>query len=112
MLNDTGAVGFSRLIVPETRGYVEMRGWAVIGNEAAGAVWMELDGKLRPAWYGEPRRDIAALFGRADDLPCGFTATIPQWELGKSWHELSLRILTRDHSGYYDGGRTLRFKME
>ena len=112
MLNDTGATGFSQLTVPDSRGYVRVRGWAVVNDEPAGEIWIEVDGKPHPARYGMPRRDIAALFHRADDLACGFEATIPAWEIGKTWHELSIRIVTRDHSGYYDGGRILRFKME
>jgi hypothetical protein len=112
MLNDTEAGAFSRITVPDTRGYVRIQGWAVLWGGVAGLVAVELDGKLFPAEYGRPRPEVGALFHANQALACGFEWSVPVWDLGKTWHELGVKILTLDRSGYYDGGRTLRFKME
>jgi hypothetical protein len=75
-------------------------------------VFVALDGKPRPAEYGKPRPDVQALLHAPDALRTGFEWAIPAWDLGQSWHELSLKIVTKDGTGYYDGSRKLRFRME
>jgi hypothetical protein len=112
LLNDTGAVGQSSLTVPDTRGYVRVQGWAVVNGGPAGGLFVELDGQPYPAEYGESRGDIGALFHLPRPFACGFAWSVPVWKLGKSWHELRANILTPDQSGWYDGGRGLRFRME
>jgi hypothetical protein len=112
MLNDTEAAAFEQITVPDTRGYVRIQGWAVLQGGEAGGVVVELDGKSYPAEYGRPRPDVGALFHADQALACGFEWSVPVWDLGRTWHELAVKILTRDRSGYYDGGRKLRFKME
>ena len=112
VLNDTGASAFTEITVPDTRGYVRLQGWAVLQGAPAGGVILDLDGKLYPAEYGKSRPDIGALLHAGGPLDCGFEWSVPVWNLGKSWHEVAVKILARDRSGYYDGGRKLRFKME
>jgi hypothetical protein len=112
VLNDTGASAFSVVTVPNKRGYLRVQGWAAIQGEPAGAVFVALDGKPRPAEYGKPRPDVQALLHAPDALRTGFEWAVPAWDLGQSWHELSLKIVTRDGAGYYDGARKLKFRME
>jgi len=112
LLNDTGAGAFSEVTVPDTRSYVRVQGWALLNGAAAGAVFVELDGKPYPAEYGKPRPDVGALFRTAGTSPFGFEWSVPVWDLGKNWHELAVKIMAPDHAGYYDGDRKLRFRME
>ena len=72
---------------------------------------LELDGKSYPAEYGKSRPDIGALF-MPEAARLRLRMERACWDLGKSWHEVAVKILARDRSGYYDGGRKLRFKME
>src|SRR5205807_2354350 len=111
-LNETEAGAFAQVTVPDNRGYVRIRGWAVLGGAAAGGVVVMLDGKPYPAEYGQPRSDVGALFHANKPLECGFEWSVPAWNLGKSWHELSVKVLTPDRAAYYDSDRSLRFKME
>jgi hypothetical protein len=112
VLNDTGASAFDNITVPDTRGYVHIQGWAVVDGAPAGGVVVELDGKPYPAEYGRPRSDVAAIFHTPGAVKSGFEFSVPVWDLGKNWHVLSLKILAADGSGYYDGSRKVRFKME
>jgi hypothetical protein len=112
VLNETGASAFENLTVPDTRGYVRIQGWAVVNGAQAGGVIVELDGKPHPAGYGGERPDVAAIFHSPSALHSAFEWSVPAWDLGKGWHELSLKILAAGGSGYYDGPRKLRFRME
>jgi hypothetical protein len=54
-----------RTIVPEEAPFVELTGWAV-GEEnesAAGRVYLEVDSKFFPAFYGTQRQDVADSLG-------------------------------------------------
>jgi hypothetical protein len=112
LLNDTGAGAFSEVTVPDTTSYVRVQGWALLDGKAAGGVFVELDGKPWPAEYGSPRPDVGALFHTGSASPFGFEWSVPVWDLGKSWHELTVKIMAPDQAGYYDGDRKLRFRME
>jgi hypothetical protein len=89
-----------------------VQGWAVVNGAPAAGVLVELDGKPHPAAYGQARPDVAALFHSDAALGGGFEWTVPSWDLGRNWHQLSLKILARGGAGYYDVERVLRFKME
>jgi hypothetical protein len=112
MLNQTEASAFAQVTVPGDLGYVRLKGWAVVQGDVAGGVVVELDGKPYPADYGEPRPDVGALFHAPGPLHCGFEWSVPAADLGKDWHVLTLKILNRERTGYYEGSRGLRFKME
>jgi hypothetical protein len=112
MLNQTEAGAFAQVTVPGDLGYVRLKGWAVVQGDVAGGVVVELDGKPYPADYGEPRPDVGALFHAPGPLNCGFEWSVPAADLGKDWHVLGVKILNRERTGYYEGSRGLRFKME
>jgi hypothetical protein len=109
-MNGAGVIAISeREVVPveDTSGYLRVRGWAV----NVGAVYVQLDGKLYPANYGRQREDIHILYRTPESLESGYDWTFPSWKLGKSVHEITLKMLTADHKGYYDFPKKIRFRM-
>ncbi len=111
VLNNTGVIGISEREVVEVKdpaGYLEVRGWAVNG---AAAVYMQLDGKLYPANYGRPRQDIFILYRTPESAKSGYDWAYPSWKLGTGVHELSLKLLSPDGTGYYDTTRKVRFRI-
>ena len=110
MLNNYGVIGISEREVVEVTahsGYLEVRGWAV----NVSSVYVQLDGKLYPATYGLPRQDISILYRTAESAKSGFSWAYPSWKLGATVHELSLKMLAPNGSGYYDMGRKVRFRI-
>ena len=117
VLNRTGVAGIGPnevIEVGDTQGSLYVQGWAIdrLGGKLAGAVWMDLDGKLYPANYGLPRRDIQALFRDEGNYPLsGFEWMTPSWKLGTSVHELTIKVIAKDGKSYYDVGQRLRFRI-
>lgn len=110
MLNNSGVIGISEREVVEVTapaGYLEVRGWAV----NVSSVYLQLDGKLYPATYSLPRQDISILYRTPEAAKSGFTWTYPSWKLGGAVHELSLKMLAPNGSGYYDMARKVRFRI-
>ena len=117
VLNRTGVAGIGPnevIDVEDTQGSLYVQGWAIdrLGGKLASAVWIELDGKLYPATYGLPRRDIQALFRDEGSYPTsGFEWMMPSWKLGTSVHELTIKVIAKDGKSYYDAGQHLRFRV-
>ena len=90
-------------VVPEEGSFIELAGWAVdADNESvAGGVYVDVDGKLFPAFYGAERGDVAKSLGVPSYRYSGFERAIPVSEIGGGTHELSVVILTADREGYY-----------
>jgi len=90
-------------VVPEEGTFIELAGWAVdADNESvAGGVYVDVDGKLFPAFYGVERGDVAKSFGDPSYRYSGFERAIPVSEIGDGSHELSVVVLTGDREGYY-----------
>ena len=90
-------------VVPEEGSFIELAGWAVdADNESvAGGVYVDVDGKLFPAFYGAERGDVAKSLGDPSYRYSGFERAIPVSEIGSGTHELSVVILTADRKGYY-----------
>lgn len=91
------------LVVPRGVPYVIIAGWAVDPNEkdAAGGVYVDVDGKLFPAFYGARREGIAERFGEPAYEYSGFERAIPLSEIGAGTHELSIVVVTSDGKRYY-----------
>jgi hypothetical protein len=109
-MNNTGVIGVSEREIVEVKapaGYIEVRGWAVNG----GAVYVQLDGKIYPSNHGRPRQDIFILYRTPEAAKSGFDWAFPSWMLGNTVHELSLKMLSPDGSGYQDNARKLRFRI-
>jgi len=110
MLNNSGVIAISEREVVEVKapaGYLEMRGWAV----NVSSVYVQLDGKLYPATYGLPRQDISILYRTPESANSGFNWAYPSWKLGTTVHELSLKMLAPNGSGYYDLAKKVRFRI-
>ncbi len=94
----------SSVVVPEGEGsFVRVSGWAVdaANKSTAGGVYVDIDGKPFPAFYGTDRRDVAASSGVAPYRFSGFERDILVSEIGAGAHELSIVVLTADRKGYY-----------
>ena len=115
-LNNRSAVEIPASEVMELGGKTAMvlvQGWAFDNfvRQPAAAVLIELDGKLYRSNYGSERMDIVALFGSRELARTGFQWGIPAWKLGRSTHEISLKIVSSDGRGYYDAGKRNRFRI-
>ena len=80
--------------------FLGVAGWAIDGaaRKPAGGVFVMIDEKLFPAVYGLPA-DVV-IDGRSYS-DCGFSRLIPIDEIGPGPHQVSIAVLTRDGTGYY-----------
>jgi hypothetical protein len=78
-------------------------GFALDANNqsTAGGVYVDIDGKLFPAFYGTDRQDVADSLGVPSYRYSGFERAIPVSEIATGTHELSIVVLTADRKGYY-----------
>ena len=102
------------MILSKEKPFVRVTGWAVDSKakEAAGGVYIDIDGELFPAFYGRKTNRLAKRFDVAAYQNSGFTRDVPISNIGGGSHELSLVILTSDRDGYYRFGQkvTLEFR--
>jgi hypothetical protein len=91
------------IIVPEEGPFVKVGGFALDANNksTAGGVYVDVDGKFFPAYYGTDRQDVVDSLGVSSYRYSGFERAIPVSEIGVGTHELSIVILTADRKGYY-----------
>lgn len=76
---------------------------AVKGEAAAGVVVM-IDNKPFVAIYGGERPDIAKAHNNPKYLKSQFYAEVPISAVGKGIHDLKIRVIANDKSGYYESG--------
>lgn len=110
-LNDTGVHGASRLEVSLDHGAVVARGWCLDadGKRTAGGVYLRVDGRLVPAFYGELRDDVRKFFGGDVGLS-GFEASFAP-ERGRQVHDLSLIALSPDRRRAYRATSPVTFRV-
>jgi len=91
------------IIVPEEGPFIKVGGFALDTNNrsTAGGVYVDIDGKLFPAFYGTDRQDVADSLGVPSYRYSGFERAIPVSEIATGTHELSIVVLTADRKGYY-----------
>ena len=91
------------LVVPKEASYVKVSGWAIDTDDesTAGGVYVDVDGKLFPAFYGVDRQDVVDSFGVQSYRRSGFERYIPISEIGTGVHRLSVVILMNDQERYY-----------
>ncbi len=103
------------IVVPqEEASFIKLEGWAVdVTNQSlAGGVYIDIDGKLFPAFYGTVRRDVVRYFrGNRAYKYSGFERAIPLSEIGAGSHELSIVVLTPDRKGYYRPNQKVVFEV-
>jgi len=80
--------------------FLGVAGWAVDGaaREPAGGVFVMIDEKLFPAVYGLQSQVNVDGYTCTD---CGFSRLIPIDEIGPGPHQVSVAVITRDGTGYY-----------
>jgi hypothetical protein len=102
------------LVAPEEASYVKVSGWAVdTGNKStAGGVYIDVDGKPFPAFYGTERQDVADSLGVPSYRYSGFERDIPVAEIGAGTHELSIFVLSADQKGYYPPDQKILLKIK
>jgi hypothetical protein len=96
-----------------TPSFLIVGGWALDtrARDVAGGVYLEIDGKLYPAYYGFPRDDVVKHFGESG-YRSGFQAGIPVSAIGKGPHTLALKVLTKDGQSYYTPPETFRVEIK
>ena len=81
---------------------IQIRGWALCDDDSVAHAGKELSviriesGAPQPVWYGAPRSDIAAKFGRPELVECGFEGSVRVPDRCGSY-DVSLRIVRRDN---------------
>jgi phosphoglycerol transferase len=81
----------------------KVSGWAidVLHRAPAAGVDVAVDRLLFPSTYGGARRDVVQYFQRPEYEESGFTASISAARLDPGEHLLSLRVVARDGSCFY-----------
>jgi hypothetical protein len=100
-------------VVPEGTAFIWVAGWAVDADNGstAGGVYIDIDGKHFPAFYGTDRQDVADRFGVRSYRYSGFVRAISVSEIGAGTHELSVVVLTSDEKGYFRPDQKLVLKV-
>jgi biotin operon repressor len=91
------------IVIPQEASFIQLTGWAIDANNesTAGGVYVDVNGKLFPAFYGTDRQNVADSFGVPSYRYSGFERAIPVSEIGAGTHELAILVLTTDKKGYY-----------
>jgi hypothetical protein len=103
-INDIRVGGEERAVaIPQKARFVTVRGWAVDARakEAAGGVYLDVDGELFPAYYGLEREDVAQAFEEEAYHYTGFEGSIRASRIGEGRHTLSIVVLSSDRERYY-----------
>lgn len=102
------------LTITKDVGSVVICGWAVDEKKRkkAGGVYLDVDGKLYPTYYGFQRKDVARAFRNPEYRYSGFEGTIPVSQLKPGYHTLKLKILTRDRKAYYQPEQTIVLEIK
>jgi hypothetical protein len=101
------------VVIPEEGSAMKLTGWAVDAeNESvAGGVYVDIDGKLFPAFYGVERQDVADSYGIPSYRYSGFERAIPLSEIGAGAHELSVIVLSADKTKYYQPDKKVSLEV-
>jgi len=101
--------------VPQEASFIKLEGWAVdADNEStAGGVYIDIDGRLFPAFYGtRVKQKMTRSLGGPEYRYSGFERAIPVSEIGAGSHELSIVALTHDRKGYYRPDHKVALEIE
>ena len=91
-----------RVIDVSSAGPLVVNGWAVDPVEGVAAgVEIAIDQNPYPAVYGGERPDVAAALKNPAYDKSGFQFTIPASRFSKGLHTVSVRIINKDKSGYF-----------
>ncbi len=78
-------------------------GWAIdaLHQAPAGGVFLVLDGREYPVYYGVPRPDVAKGLQNEGLLHCGFQRLLPAKDLTPGRHQVGFKILTDDRQALW-----------
>jgi hypothetical protein len=100
--------------VPPGEVVVNVTGWAVDAEaeKSAGGVYVRMNGRLFPAFYGLKEGGVAKQFGVPAYSRSGFEAAVSVLGAGPGTHELDLFVLSHDRKSYYGvpGAATIRVR--
>jgi len=101
------------IIIPEEGPFIKVGGFALDANNksTAGGVYVDIDGKLFPAFYGTDRQDVVDSLVVPSYRYSGFERAIPVSEIATGTHELSIVVLTADWKGYYRPDRKVTLEV-
>ena len=90
-----------------------VRGWATdrLACDISGSVYIDIDGKAYPAYYGLDRPDVAEAYNRPSYKYSGFEALISALQAGKGKHCLSIKILSKDGKYFYSPEKKIFFEF-
>lgn len=96
----------------ETGGFAVV-GWAIdpTGNDVAGGVFLDIDGVLYPAFYGDPRDDIAAALKNPRLRSCGFRRFFSPKLFDRGPHRLTVRVLSKDRKSWFASAAPVPFNV-
>jgi hypothetical protein len=102
------------LTIKNSSGFIMVRGWAVDSKaqKPAAAVYLEIDGKLYPAFLGLYRKDIKERFQNRAYRFAGFERALPLSEIGPGPHALTVKILTHDKKACYRPEQSWIFEIK
>lgn len=94
--------------------FVFVKGWAIdrTSDSIAAAVFIDIDGTLFRARYGDERTDVADVMKKPLYRYSGFEARIPVSEIGKGQHSIQINIVTRDKDSYDVPKRKVMFNIK
>jgi len=102
--NEAVAAAKNPLVVRDTRGIIDVAGWAVDREALAPANGVVLrwdDGRIEThAEYGLDRKDVAAYFGVPAYQFSGYSSTVFTDELGPGRHRLAILVISADGKTY------------
>ena len=86
--------------------FLDISGWAVDSEveDSASGVFIEVDGKIYPAYYGLDRVDVADYYGNKNYRYSGYVGYIRFSDMGNGVHDIGIKILSKDKKTYYDAG--------
>ena len=91
-------------IVPIVGDKVEIAGNYVdaVNGDAAAGVLVMIDGIAYGTVYGGERADIAKVLNNPKYLKSQFYVSIPTAKIGVGQHEVKIRVIASDRSGFYE----------
>lgn len=112
LLDSSGVTAFSEREVVDLAGdlgITTVQGFALPSSDKR-SLYIEIDGHLYPAHWGERRGDVATIYGR-DALLSGFSAAIPNWVLGTGTHQMRVVEVSEDESTVWRGEKAVSFRV-
>ena len=113
------AITINQFSLDKQSGAVTAAGWAVdkTGQDLVGGVYLQVDGKLYPTYYGMNRDDVADILKNQGLLntdrlrACGFMRVFSLAELGPNPHQLVMKVLTKDRSAFFKPSDPINFDI-